>query len=950
MNKSSIFSFLFCLAAVSLASAQVITASLRGKVSDPNGAMLPNAKITATQKETNFSKSVVAGSLGEYYVATLPAGKYQVVAEAAGFAKVAREIELTVGQEASIDFKLAVGPVSEQVQVSDIGEVVETTKADIGETVRKDQIDNLPTINRDFASLALLAPGVSQGVGGNGPSLAINGQRGYQNNVFIDGVSNLWQYYGRQASTLSQDWIQEFQVMTNSYSAEFGSASGGILNVVTRSGTNNWHGRGYFFHRRKAFDATPFAGSFTNNDPTKPEFLSSSEVPDYTQWRWGASIGGPIIKDKLFIFAGYENLDLASSASLAISPYWRQQGYQTVLPISTTDHPFLIRGDYNINQANHLSLRYDRTILKNHNEGGPFQVQTGRDTFGGPVWNIVANLTTTVTNNSFNDFRFGYMSNMPPIVCNLSGTGGLGELQKGPPGTFANINYPTLITGCPIFDGTEGEQNQKLSDSFAFIRGRHQVKIGVDLRRNVLNDNITNFHEGYWAFEQDLAFNKSDPATYPFEFVGNSGLGNFKIPVLNYGLFVQDTWKVTNNFTVDIGVRYDVDRSQAAGNQYVNFKNQEVVAQYGGSPPLEKTHVDYNNIAPRLGLIWAPGSDRRTKIHAAAGYFYDQNHGNFNAIYIINTLLSNGLTVVNANSPISNPFWDPSNPAAGIAKAKAAMAANFPFFPDFSGIAAPSQGLNTLDPRLQVPFTLQFTAGVEHEFSNGLVASADFVHSRGSGLEYINQDQTLLPDGSVINLDPRFSAVSALTNVGFTHYNALETQIRYQRSRYNLALSYTLAKAVSNLVDGSIFGSSPTNPFDLNQDRGPDDTDQRHSLVINGAYDLPLGFQVAGIGTYRSPVPWSVVTNLNPTGVAYPLRPEPKNSRRGDDDRDVDLRVSKVFRAKERLQVRLFWEMYNLFNSVNFTSYDNLKESTTFSLPTAAQDRRRQQLGVRVDF
>jgi hypothetical protein len=358
--------------------------------------------------------------------------------------------------------------------------------------------------------------------------------------------------------------------------------------------------------------------------------------------------------------------------------------------------------------------------------------------------------------------------------------------------------------------------------------------------------------------------------------------------------------------------------------------------------------VDYNNVAPRLGIIWSPGSDRRTKIHAAAGLFYDQNHGNFNAIYIINTLLSQGLTVVDANSPVTNPFWDGTQ--NGINKAKAAMAANFPFFPDFSGIAAPSQGLDILDPHLHVPFTLQYTAGVERQFGKGLVVAADFVHSRGSGLEYIAQDQSLLSDGSVVNLDPRFSYIHALKNVGYVHYNAFETQIRYQRSKANLGLSYTLSKASSDLSDGSIFGSTPTNPFDMSQDKGPDDTDQRHNFVFNGAYDLPFGFQVAGIGTYRSPRHWSVVTNLNPTGVAYPPRPEPKNSRRGDDEKGVDMRVSKLFRVKERLQLRVFWEMFNLFNAVNFTAYDNLKESTTFGLPTTAEDRRRQQLGVRIDF
>jgi outer membrane receptor protein involved in Fe transport len=936
-----------CLTLGSTLVAQQITATLRGKVADANGSVIPNAKVTATQTDTNFSKSVTTGSLGQYYLGGLPAGHYEVRVEAPNFAKLVRTVELTVGLEAGVDFAMKVGGVNTQVEVSAEGQMVEPTKTDIGTTITQAQVDNLPTIDRNFASLALLTPGVTPGVGGNGPSLAVNGQRGYQNNVFVDGVSNQWQYYGRQASTLSQDWIQEFQVLTNSYSAEFGTASGGILNVLTRSGTNNWHGRGYFFYRQKTFDARPFAGSFDQNG--KPEFVNSSNIPDYSQWRWGTSVGGPIIKDKLFIFAGFEKLDLNSTAQLAIDPYWVAKGYKTVLPIATTDRPFLIRGDYNINNPNHLSVRFDRTIQKNVNEGGEFQVQDGRDTFGGPVWNLVANLTSTISNTSLNEFRVGYMSNMPPIVCNQSGTGGTGELAKGPPGTFANINYPTLTIGCPIFDGTEGEQDLKLADTYSFIKGRHQFKFGADLRKNVLNDNITNFHEGYWAFNQDKLFDINDPSTYPFLFDGNVGQNAFKLPIWNYSLFAQDTWKITDRITLDLGIRYDVDRSATAGNRFVDAKNAAVISQYGGTAPLQKTQVDYNNFSPRLGIVWAPTADRRTTLHAAFGFFYDQNHGNFNAIYIINSLLSSGFTEVNCFSPVTNPYYSQPN---GFAACESALAQSFPYFPSFPGIAAPSQGLNTTDPHLQIPRTEQYTAGVAHEFPFGLMLSADFVRSNGSGLEYIDQVHQL-SDGTIEFSDPRFSYVNALTNVGYVHYTALEVEGKYRKHRTNVEMSYTLSKAYSNLVSGSVFGSSPTNSLDLSQDAGPDSTDRRHNFVLSGAYDLPWGFQVAGIGTYRSPLPWSVRTNENPTGAFYPPRPEPKGSRRGDDFKGVDLRVTKVFKFKERFQPRVFWEMYNAFNALNYTSYNTLTGNPVpknFGHPTAAAEMRRQQLGVRIDF
>lgn len=951
MCRTVFFALFVLLAALAVRTgAQVITATLRGRVTDAQGASLADAKITAHRVDTNVTATVVANSQGQYYLPSLPAGRYEITVEAAGFTTLKRPVELTVGLDVTVDFELKVSTVETRVEVGDEISLLETSTAQVGDTLRKDQIDNLPTVNRDFASLALLTPGVTPGVGGNGDSLAINGQRGYQNNIYVDGSSDQWQYYGRQASTFSQDWIQEFQVMTNSYSAEYGSASGGILNVITRSGSNEWHGRGYFFFREKDFDAGPFAGYFTDNDINKPVYLDKSQVPDYTQRRWGGYIGGPILKDKLFIFAGYEDLNRGSSASLAISDYWKNLGYASVLPVKTTDHPFLIRGDYNINSRNRLSLRYDRTIQKSINEGGATTVEPGRDTFGGPVWNVVGNLTTTISNTSFNEFRASYMSNMPPIICNESGTGGQGNLDQGPPGTFSQQAYPTLITGCPIFTGTEGEQNTIFHDNYALVRGKHQIKVGAELHRNTLNDNITNFHDGYWVFAQDLQFDAENPDSYPYVFVGNTGPGKFKAPIWNYGFFIQDTWQVRPGLTLNMGLRYDVDRSVTAGNQYVAAKNQSIEEQLGGTGPLQKTKVDYNNVAPRFGFAWTPTKDRRTSIRGAAGMFYDQNHGNFNAIYIINTLLSGGLTSVNCNSPVTNPFWNPEDTDGSRTQCRGWLADSFPYFPDLSIVNHPTGGLDLLDPNLQVPFTAQFTGGVQHEFGNGLVLSADIVHSRGDGLEYINQNTQVQPDGTPITVDPRFTYLSYLRNVGYVHYTALQLQAQYRHKASNFGAAYTLSKTNSDLVSGSVFGSSPTNPFDLSQDKGPDDTDQRHNFVFNGAYSLPWGFQLSGIGTFRSARPWSVSTNENPTDAVFPPRPEEKNSRRGDTYKSVDLRIAKSFRFNERYQLNLFWEMYNAFNWTNFVSYDDLLESTTFALPTAASDMRRQQLGIRFDF
>lgn len=941
---------LLCIAAgSSLAEAQVITATIRGRVVDEQGAVLPGATVTAKQLDTNTVKTATTGGLGQYLVPSLPAGRYELTISLQGFATVTRSVVLTVGMDVTLEFTLKVGGLETAITVSGEAPLLETTKTVVGATINKDQVDNLPTVNRDFTSLALLAPGVTSGVGGNGTTLAFNAQRGYQNGIFVDGASNLWQYYGRQASTFSQDWIQEFQVMTNSFSAEFGTASGGILNVITRSGSNDFHGRGYGFFRRSGWDSPPFAGYFTNDDINKPVFLTKDEVPKYSQRRWGGYLGGPLIKNRVFFFAGYEDLMRESNDTLSITDYWKAQGYNPVVPIKTTDHPVMVKGDINLASAHRLSLRWDRTINKNINQADypSYNPVEGRYTFGGPVWNIVGNLTSTFSNTMFNEARAYYMSNMPPIICNQSGVGGMASLAKGKPGTYAQVRYPNLYIGCPIFTGTEGEQNLVFLDHLSLVKGRHQFKVGGQAQRNTLNDDISNFHDGYWRFGQDLVFNRNDPATYPFRFTGNVGIGAFKLPIWNFNVFAQDTWRVRDDLTLNVGVRWDVDRSVTAGNQWVDQRNAQLVKLYGGAPPLQKTNVDYNNVAPRFGFVWTPSADKQTTIHGAAGMFFDQNHGNFNAIYIINTLLGN-LSTINCNTAGLNPFWDGTN--AGRAACRGFLAQSFPYFPDLSKAPGATLGLDLLDPHLQVPYTTQITGGVAHEFGNGFVASVDLVHSRGSGIEYIDT-ATAMQNGEVVVIDDRFSYKDELRNVGFTHYTALQTQGQYRKKNLTLSASYTLSKATSNLVSGSIFGSNPTNPFNLNEDLGPDATDIRHNFVLNGSFIFPYDFQFAGILVARSAWPYSVSSDLNPTNAYYPPRPEPKNSRRGAAEKNVDLRITKGFRLGPKLKASIFWEMFNAFNTLNYNGINTyLDDPATFGLWNSAADMRRQQLGFRIDF
>src|SRR5436190_10367754 len=314
----------------STSSAQTSLATLRGSVADQQGGVLPGATVTERQTDTNTTRTSVTETTGQYFLTALPAGSYELTVELAGFSTAKRpNVVLRVGQEAEIDVVLGVGTVQENVTVAGQAALIETQHV-VGAFIDTARVENLPTVSRNFADLAQLAPGVSS-TGGSSMGFSTAGQHQYQNNVFVDGATNAMQFYGIQADSFPQDWIQEFAVMTNGFSAEFGNASGAVLNVITRSGTNAIHGRTYGFFQNASLNRPPYSGHYTNG---QPEFLATT--PPYDQYRVGGYLGGPLVKNKAFFFVGFEDLDNSATSTLSISDYWRARGVQSVIPTGYT--------------------------------------------------------------------------------------------------------------------------------------------------------------------------------------------------------------------------------------------------------------------------------------------------------------------------------------------------------------------------------------------------------------------------------------------------------------------------------------------------------------------------------------------------------------------------------------------------------------------------------------
>ncbi len=931
----------------SMLSAQTSLATIRGSVTDQQGGILPGVTITARQAETNTVRTGVTNSSGLYYLPNLPPGTWQVTFELPGFTTARQNIVLRVGQEVTSDLVMKLGNVEEAVTVTGTAAPIEIQNA-LGQMIDKKDIDALPTVSRDFASLAKLAPGItSSGTGAMGFSTA--GQRQYQNQIFVDGATNAQQFYGTQAESFPQDWVQEFQVMTNGFSAEYGQASGAVLNVITRSGTNDFRGRAYGFFQDSKLNSPPYSGHFVNG---RPQLLSS--VPSYNQRRFGGFLGGPIVPDKGFFFVGVEDYVNNQQVALSISPYWIGQGVQTLIPAKNTNRVYMVKSDWNLGKTNRLSLRQSRTFKVDENcsgQGGdgcnsqPTWTLEKRATFHGPLWSALGNLTSSFSASAFNELRGYYGVNKLYIDSNIAGKSGQALLDDTANlGQYSEKTYPGASFGSATTGGLEGESNLYFIDNFMWVKGNHQFKMGGELARVMFFMDIDASQKGRWGFPTDLAFDVNTPASYPTTFSAAVGTAKYFHPSWDYGLFVQDTWSVNDNLTLNLGLRWDVDNTILTGNELVDAYNQRLVSRFGGSPVLTKVKPDHNNVAPRLGFIWVPTGDRKTTIRGSAGIFYDRNHFNYNDVYINQTLLAIERVSFDANSPTANPFYNPADPAGSAAQLRAYLAQSFPNFPDLSQAAVAKQFINGMAPDFRIPYQIQATAGFTHDFPRNLELQADYIYSRSDDVVLSNNINIAFQNGQYVTIDPRFTNISLFSNLGWIRYHALQAGLRYNGDRLRSGISYTLAKATSNSSASGVGGGTTTNPLDLSIDDGPTNEDRRHNLVIDGSYIFPAQFQLSGIWHYSSPLPWTVTSQF----IVF-ARPEPRNSRRGDNDMDMDLRFSKGFNFGDR-SVTVFWEAFNLFNTQNFTRYQGSLQASNFGLPQSAGPMRQQQFGFRFDF
>lgn len=899
------------------------SASLSGRVEDTNGEMVSGASITATKLETNQQRTVMSDRQGRFRFASLPVGSYMVAVESRGFGKLARQLTLTVGQAVELQLRLTVGGVSESVQVAADIAVVETARTQLAETVLPREIDSLPLNGRNYLDLAALTPGVTRNnpvanqrfpetsaVPGTG--LSITGQRFINNGMVVDGLSANDDAADLPGTFFSQEVIREFEVITSGGIAEFGRASGGFINIVTHSGTNLFHGRLYGFLRNQRFDArNPLAA---NKDPI-------------TQGQYGISFAGPIIRNRTFSFANFEQTRLNNATVITITPanvaainnglaavaYGGAPVTTGVVPTGFDTTNLLFRIDHQFNKSNQFSARYSLYQIGSINSrtvGGLNAVSRGTALTDRDQTITAANVTT-ISSQTINEARFQYTRSrlaaplneaIAPAV-NISGVASFGAATFSP--TARDLDTVELV------------------DTVTTQRGAHSFKVGVDYLLDRVNIVFPGATQGVYSFPSLSNFLNGHYSTFQQAFGDTAQFQSNP----NLGLFAQDEWKPTANLTINAGVRYD--------------------AQFLPSPIT----TDANNFAPRFGIAYAPG-DGKTVFRGSFGIYYDRL-----------------------------PLRATSNALQrdGVKYKVAVIAFGQPDAPAFPQTLAAFPGnllvsITTIDPNIESSYNEQANLQVERQLSNSTSLSIGYLHTRG--LHLILSRNVNVPrfpaSAGVSNLgrpDSRFANVSRFEASGDSSYNGMTVSLNRRFEKwFGVRLSYAFSKGLDDA--GNAFFFTPQDNFNLRDDHGLSDNDQRHRLTLSGMFEAPRpagkgltgrvlsGFQLSYIFSYGSRLPFNIVTgndrnfdtNVNdrPVGVA-------RNSGSGFNFASLDLRLSRHFRLTERVQLETLVEAFNVLNRANLQLPNNTFgvgaiAPATFGQPTAAADPRQLQFGLRLSF
>ncbi|HJZ75307.1 MAG TPA: TonB-dependent receptor [Vicinamibacterales bacterium] len=929
-----------CLARwASVASAQetINSASVSGRVTDPQGAMVPGAAVTARQLETNVVAGTTSDLDGRFRFPYLKVGPYEVRVHLDGFKDAARRLTLTVGAAFDVPLTLTVAGLDASVTVTAEAAILEASRSQIAGTVSEREVDMLPMNGRNFLDLALLVPGVSptnvastqlfaETSAVPGAGLSIGSQRNFSNNFIVDGLSANDDAAGLSGIPYGVDAVDQFQVVTSGGQAELGRALGGYINVVTKSGTNSPHGELYGYVRDDAFNA--------------PNALTGTALPMH-QNQYGGAFGGPIARNRTFYFANVEQRRLDQTGLVTILPAsvaaintrLAAVGYPGS-PIATGPYPNPVdttnvfgKVDHQVNGSDQLSVRYafyDVASTNSRGSGGLSAptASAGLDNIDQAVaFSNTISLSARTVNETraqvaFSDLKAPPTDPVGPAV-NIAGVASFGTLSASPTRRVNRL--------------------YELVDNLSHQAGTHALRAGIDILYN--DDTITYPRSVRGAYTFSSLANFLGGVYNTNGFTQTFGTAAIAQANPNLGVYAQDEWKVGAHVTVNAGLRYDL--------------------QF-----LQTIATDTNNLAPRLGVAWSPSDARRTVVRASAGLFYDR----VPLRALANALLSAGNTSDLAKLEQNGISLSPTQAGA-------------PLFPAILSAPIASvtlTNLTTMDRAMQNAHSRQGSVEVEQQLGARSTLSAGYQYTRGVALIIaVNQNVPSCVATGTNNgcrPDPAYGNNSQYSPRAGSSYHGLHASFVQRPAAWGFyRVSYTLSKAMDNV--GEFFFSAPIDPFDLSKDWGRSDDDQRHRLVVNGAINSPLtpartawerighGFQLSGMLQYYSALPLNIMSGVT-TIQGTAGRPIvngafiDRNAGTGPDFFSLNARVSRTFRVAGPLQVEAMAEAFNLTNRVNVVTVNGnfgaetfpTSPAPTFGQVTAVGDPRSFQFAVRLKF
>ena len=707
--------FTCALAASAFAQSQVGGATLNGTVTDASGAAVPNAKVSVANTGTGLNRSTQTTDEGLYVFTGLPVGQYDLSVDAQGFKAAKRTaLQLEIGAAATIDVRLEVGSASETVSVVAEAPVVETTRTSAASNVTEKAVENLPVNGRNFIDFTLLTPGVVRDV--RGGDLSFAGQRGTSNTLLVDGADSNNLFFGQATGrtglrpyAFSEDAVQQFQVNTVGYPAEIGRAGGGAINVVTRSGTNQFHGSAFEFYRDRALNANTFVNNRTG-----------ARKGPYHFNQFGGTIGGPIKKDSLFFFFSYDgqrntsNQIIAPNTPPTGAALTALQKHMEPYVVGLKNNVWLGKVDYNIGANDRLSVRYNASRYTGINQENASASSALEHTGDNQVNtdNLAALYTRVISASAVWDARFNWLRDNEPGFAN--GTGPEVSIVGGL--IFGTNNFS------PRYTNTRGYQTVQ---TVSFVSGRHSFKFGADLNFLRADNYFPGFFAGGYVFPSYAAYLANTPSQYTQAFSATGTVAPASHPnVDEYAFYIQDNWRVSDRLTVNWGLRYDLFDYAQPGTLNSN-------AQLTGDGLMtNRINVDKKNFGPRLGLAWRPFADDKTVVRAGYGIFYARTPG----LALSTGILQNGIDVLTYTLTSNLPTYPnilSSKPAAGL--------------------APPS--IYVFDPSFHAPRVQQYNLQIERQIAGAFAVTLGYLGVHALHLTRsrdINLRPSVLMNGTIV--------------------------------------------------------------------------------------------------------------------------------------------------------------------------------------------------------